>query len=288
MWKAAAMMFVAMSLIPAGDTAGKLMTGGLGTAAGFVAWSRFVIGALALAPAAPPGSLRLLADWRIWLRALSLVMGILSILTALSTTPIADVFAAFFIGPVISYVLSALLLREPITVLRSLLLAIGFAGVMLVVRPGFGMTPGLGFALLAGCFYGAYLTASRWLAPVAPPRALMFSQLVIGAIATAPLAAVFWPPFSWSLAGLVIASGLCSMLGNLMLTTAYRNAPASRLAPFVYFQLFAATFLGWAVFGDLPGVLTWAGLALIAGSGLASAWLPGAAAMPEASRPQRG
>jgi drug/metabolite transporter (DMT)-like permease len=60
------------------------------------------------------------------------------------------------------------------------------------------------------------------------------------------------------------------MAGNLLLILAYKMAPATRLAPFVYFQLVAATALGFAVFGDVPEPLTWIGLALLVTSGFAS------------------
>jgi len=60
------------------------------------------------------------------------------------------------------------------------------------------------------------------------------------------------------------------MAGNLLLILAYKRAPASRLAPFVYFQLVAATVYGFAVFGDVPDALTWLGLGLLAASGFAS------------------
>jgi drug/metabolite transporter (DMT)-like permease len=60
------------------------------------------------------------------------------------------------------------------------------------------------------------------------------------------------------------------MLGNLLLLYAYRIASATKLAPLIYFQLIAAVGFGWAVFGDLPDVYTWAGLAVIIATGLAS------------------
>lgn len=63
------------------------------------------------------------------------------------------------------------------------------------------------------------------------------------------------------------------MLGNLLLLVAYRMAPATQLAPLIYFQLFAATALGWFVFSDLPDTLTWASLVLVIGSGVTSASL---------------
>jgi drug/metabolite transporter (DMT)-like permease len=284
MWKAAGLMFVAMSLVPAGDTAGKLLTGTHGVSPFFVAWSRFAIGAALIGAFAPPGTLRLFGDWRIWLRGLLLAGGISAILTALRTEPVADVFAAFFVGPLFSYALSAVLAREPVTPLRTALMLAGFAGVLLVVRPGFGAGPGMGFAVLAGLCYGAYLSSSRWLAPLAPPRALLVTQLVTGGLILTPVALPLWPAITPPVAALTLASATASMLGNLLLLTAYAAAPATRLAPFVYFQLLAAVALGWAVFGELPDALTWAGLALVITAGIASARL---AAAPLPPRPDR-
>jgi drug/metabolite transporter (DMT)-like permease len=268
--RALPLMLVAMSLIPAGDTAGKLL-GMAGVAPVFTAWSRFALGAAMILPfvlhLARPA---LFADWRIWLRGGLLAGGILSILTALRTEPIANVFGAFFVGPILAYGLSAWLLNEGFSRSRMVLLAIGFLGVLLVVRPGFGMTPGLGFAVLAGVFYGAFLTASRWLSDIAPPGVLLLSQLVVGALMLAPFGLAALPVFEPRILALTMGSALGSMLGNLCLILALRRAPASGLAPFVYTQLIAATVLGWAVFGTLPDALTLTGLAVLLVSGLAT------------------
>lgn len=265
------LVLLAMCLIPAGDTAGKILGEAQGVHPVFIAWSRFAIGAILLAPFVTTAMpMRLFLDWRVWLRALLVVGGITSILTALRTEPMANVFGAFFVGPILSYFLSALLLREPITPIRTLLLLLGFMGVLLVVKPGFGMTPGLGFAVLAGTFYGGFLTASRWLAQVGRPRALMLTQLVIGALVLAPFGLMTMPPLTLPVVALSSASALGSMLGNLLLILALRLAPASRVAPFVYMQLVAATALGWIVFGDLPDLLATLGLALLIVTGLAS------------------
>ncbi len=272
MLRAVALMAVAMSLIPGGDTAGKLMAVELGVPPFFIAWSRFLIGALVLLPFVGVHGLSpaVLLDWRVILRGLLIVGGICSILTALQTEGLATVFGAFFIGPIISYFLSAWLLGETITPLRTVLLLVGFAGVLLVVKPGFGMTAGTGFALLAGAFYGGYLVASRWLSGVAAPKVLLLSQLLVGAVVLAPFGVASMPPVSLPLAGLVLTSALCSMLGNLLLIHVYARAEASLMAPFVYFQLIAATLLGYLVFGDLPDSLALTGLGLLILSGFAS------------------
>jgi drug/metabolite transporter (DMT)-like permease len=142
--------------------------------------------------------------------------------------------------------------------------------VLLVVRPGFGMTPGIGFAVLAGMFYGLYLVMSRWIGGVARPRALLFSQLAIGGVVLAAPGLAALPEITVEIGALTLASAAASMLGNFLLILAYRMAEASRLAPFVYTQLVWATILGLAVFGAVPDAAALAGLALLVASGMAS------------------
>ncbi|MEM8658268.1 MAG: DMT family transporter [Pseudomonadota bacterium] len=266
------LMAVAMSLIPLGDTAGKLLAENHGFSSAFIGWARFCVGALAAVPFLVLNwrSLGCLRDWRIYLRGVFLTLGVLCIVTALQTEDIGTVFGAFFVGPILSYALSVLLLGERVSAARSILLGVGFLGVLLVAKPGFGMTVGLGFAVAAGVFYGMYLTSSRWLAGAAPAGLLMLSQLVVGSLVLSPVVAVSWPaPEAWPV-GLLLLSGLASFLGNLLLIVAYRFAPATSLAPFVYFQLIAATGLGVLVWGDWPDALALAGLGLLIGSGLGS------------------
>lgn len=265
-------MVLAMSLIPLGDTAGKLMTQ-IGVAPFFIAWARFALGGLMLLPvrrAKVWEDLKLLGNWRVWLRGLLIVAGISSILTALRTEPIALVFGAFFVGPMISYLLSALFLGERLTLWRSLMMIIGFGGVLLVVKPGFGMTPGLPFAVMAGVFYGAYLVTNRWLAGDMNPTALLLSQLVIGALVLAPVGVFLVPGLDGQIILLLALSAGASMLGNLLLLRAYQSAQATVLAPLVYFQLIAATLFGVLFFDDIPDGYAFLGMALLIVSGVLS------------------
>jgi len=87
----------------------------------------------------------------------------------------------------------------------------------------------------------------------------------------APLGLTHIPHFTPAIMGLTLLSAAASMAGNLLLVIAYRLAPASSLAPFVYFQLISATILGWAVFGDWPDTLTLLGLMLLITTGFGSA-----------------
>ncbi len=272
MTRAALILIFGMALVPLGDSAGKLLVGRHDVAPVFVAWSRFVLGALMLLPFLSRRHLSRAAatDWRVYLRAGLIVAGILSILTALQTAPLADAYGAFFVGPLVSYLLSVAFLGERVGILRSLLVVAGFAGVLLVVRPGFGMAPGVGFAILAGVCYGGYLTASRWLSDVALPRTLLMSQLLLGAVVAAPFALADLPALTAPVSALIVTSAACSAAANLLLVVAYRMAPATRLAPLIYFQLVAASVYGLAIFGDVPDAPVWAGLALLVASGLAS------------------
>lgn len=264
---------LAMSLIVGGDAAATVLTNA-GFPQVFVAWTRFALAAVLLLPFVGLGrvDLRRFCDWRLYLRAALIVGGIVSILTALKTEPMANVFGGFFVGPVVSYFLSALLLGERITPLRTMLLLGSFAGVLLVVRPGFGMTPGMGFAILAGCFHGAYLVATRWLAGGFRPRFLLFSQLLIGALLLAPSTASPTPQITVPLFALITISALGSAGGNLLLVLVNRTTPAGVVAPLIYSQLLAAMVIGWAVFGQWPDALSLIGLVIIMIGGVSSVW----------------
>jgi drug/metabolite transporter (DMT)-like permease len=272
LFQLAALVFTAVTCVVIGDTAGKLLTGG-GVDPIIVAWSRFALAAILLLPfsgltASEFPSFR---DWRVLLRACFIAGGICCILTALRTEPIANVFGAFFVGPVVSYVLAILFLGEKPSPRRGVLLAIGFAGVMLVVKPGFGVSSGMIFALAAGGFYGAYLVMTRTLAGAYRPRFLLMSQLLIGSVLLTPLGlSAEFPAPDLSVVSLILLSAFASAVGNYLLVIANKSAEASLIAPLVYSQLVSATVLGILVFGDWPDAFSLLGLVLIAFSGLGS------------------
>ena len=278
----------AMTLITLGDVFAKGTTtpvgvpagvfgDGLGVGSGFAAFSRFLLGAVLLALLMPAAlrreALGLAGDWRVWLRGALIAGCIWSVITAAATEPLATVFGAFFVGPLVSALLAVLFLGERMGRAQVACLGLGFLAVLLVVRPGwgpgFGVTTGTAFAVLAGLFYGGFLTTSRWLANRAQPLALLLAQFAVGAVLLAPVGLAQLPAPGWSLAGLTLGSALASLAGNLALILAYRRAPASQLAPLIYLQLIAGTGFGLAFFGDWPDAVTLAGLALLIAAGLA-------------------
>ena len=266
-------MLIGMMLIPTGDAASKLLSNTHGYHPFFVTWARFAVGSLLVLPFIPRGCFSVFRNPVAWFRGLLLALGIIAITFAVALEDLADVFAVFFIGPIISYILAAIFLKEPVTLPRSALLLLGFTGILLIARPGFGFSIGLACALFAGCAYGVFLTLSRLAAGQEEPKALLFSQMLIATVLCTPMALIYWPEQLFASPAMLAISGGASMLGNMFLILAYGLAPATRLAPFVYFQLVGALLLGWGVFGTLPDIWGLAGLALLMISGFGSALL---------------
>tara|TARA_B110000208_G_C11764290_1_gene428050 strand:- start:1680 stop:2021 length:342 start_codon:yes stop_codon:yes gene_type:complete len=111
------------------------------------------------------------------------------------------------------------------------------------------------------------------LSHVGTPLGLTFTQLFIAALVLTPFGATNIPTLTGEVVWLTTLSALFSMLGNLIMLYAYKLAPATRLAPLVYFQLLAAIIFGWIFFDTLPAVFTWIGLLIVVIAGISSARL---------------
>ena len=260
-----------IALIPLGDTAGKLLMQ-VGVSPLFVAWSRLLIGFLFILALSgiKLSEISHAYDWRLLLRAGLFICSVTLILAAVETESLANIFGAFFIGPIISYFLAAWLLKEGITLIRSILLLIGFGGALLVIKPGINMTLGMGLATLAGCFYGGLLVANRWLAGSFRPRFILFVTLLCGSVVLAPVGITAIPNLNTYTVMLLFVSALASAIGNLIIIEANTKLPASVVAPFIYTQLIAATFFSIVVFDSWPDIYSLVGLIILFVSGLAS------------------
>ncbi len=266
-----AMLLLAMTLIPLGDTAGKLAMQ-QGVAPIYVAWARFFLGALCLLPfcGLQLSDVRYFLDWRLLIRAAFFIVAVSSILTAVKTESIANAFGAFFIGPILSYFIAAIFLKESITIIRSILLFVGFGGALLVIKPSFNMSTGMSYAVLAGVFYGFYLVTNRWLAGTFRPRLILISTLIIGSLVLAPFGITQIPDLNLKLSLLILVSSLCSAIGNLLIIEASHKLPASVIAPFIYTQLVAAVFFSIVVFNTWPDRLSIFGLITLILAGISS------------------
>lgn len=275
-WRTIAMVCAATTLIIVGDAAGTKLTGA-GFSQTFVAWARFALAVVLIGPfcGVSWSDTPKFIDWRLILRGALISVAVICILTALRTEPMANVFGGFFVSPIVSYFLSALLLKEKITLPRTLLLLVSFAGVLIVVRPGLGISPGMLIALLAGALHGSYLVATRWLAGDYRPRFLLLSQLIVGSVLLLPFAFTALPAITGPMIVLLVISALGSAGGNMLLVLVNRVTPAGVVAPLIYFQLVAAVGIGWLVFGQWPDLISLTGLLIIAVAGVSSVWFAG-------------
>lgn len=209
------------------------------------------------------------------LRGLCLAAGSVSMLTALQVMPVAETVAIIYITPLLVMIAGATVLRETVTPAGWVAAAVGFAGVLLIVRPGSGLD-GLGVALSlfnAACATGYHLL-TRFLSRTEMTMALIFHTALVGAVVFLTLMLALGTETLPTVpdAAIMLALGALATAGHLVFTLAYREAPASTLAPVNYMHIAFATGLGWAVFRQLPDALGFTGMALIAAAGLIAAW----------------
>lgn len=203
------------------------------------------------------------------IRALMLVGATTSIFMAVKFLPLAETYAISFISPFIVALAAALILRERVGLRRWLMIALGFAGVLIVLRPGGGAL-GLAalFPVMMACFWAAYQIMTRIIGSTDPPLTTLFYTALTGSLVSSLAVPFVWQPMSlagW--AGLAFI-GAVGLIGQLALIRAYTLAEASLLSPFVYTQIVWAALIGYVVFGDVPDGATLAGTVLIVASGL--------------------
>jgi drug/metabolite transporter (DMT)-like permease len=175
-----------------------------------------------------------------------------------------------FMMPLLVALLGGPLLGEWVGWRRMLAIGVGFAGVLVVVRPGFGdVHPAVALSLLGTVCYALYNLSTRYLAAHDEADVTLFWGLLAAVVVLTPFVALdwTWPPgaLAWAL---LIAMGALGGFGHYLLILAHRQAPASILAPFTYLGLLSVTGTGYLVFGDLPDRWTIAGSAIIIASGL--------------------
>ncbi|MEX2536203.1 MAG: DMT family transporter [Trueperaceae bacterium] len=189
--------------------------------------------------------------------------------SAISRMPLATALSLFFVSPLVVTGLAPFLLRETVGWRRWLAVLVGFAGALIVMRPGtdsFEMT-GL-LAVAAGVVHGLYLLTTRKLSGSAPPLVTLAYTALVGAVGMSVVVLFYWQPPTPAIFGLMVLMGLFAAAGHLMVIRALDFAPASLLAPAAYFEIITATIVGLVVFGDFPDAWTWVGMAVIAGSGI--------------------
>jgi S-adenosylmethionine uptake transporter len=188
---------------------------------------------------------------------------------AFTTLPFAEVYSLIFLSPLFVTILSIPFLGETVGWRRALAILIGFAGVLLVVRPGFReLTPGHLAALGASICGATTVLALRALGPTEKRITLMGVVFAAAlAINGAIMAFDFHVPAPRDLL-LSAFAGLCGGTAHMLLMAAMRAAPANRVAPTQYSQLVWAILLGALFFSEFPDATAFAGIALVTFAGL--------------------
>lgn len=203
-------------------------------------------------------------------RAGCLAGGSLLVGLALHRMPVAETTAINFLAPMLVMLVAGPMLRERIGALGWTAAVAGFAGVLLIVRPGSGLdATGIACALGAVATTTVYQLLSRVLR-TERTIALLFYAALVGSIFLGVGLPWVWEgdaPTMWQVA-LFLSMGVTGGLGHFFFTAAYRYAPASLLAPMNYLQLLWAGLLGWIVFGHVPDGLSVVGMGVVAISGL--------------------
>lgn len=189
---------------------------------------------------------------------------------ALRELQLAQTTAIFFAVPLLVALLAGPLLGEWAGPRRLIAIGIGFIGVLIVVRPGFGGLPLAALWSAAGVFaYGFYSILTRQLAAYDSTQTTTVYSNLVGLIVLLPMAPFLdWPPMSGTQWSAAIATGALGGFGHWLMVLASRRAPASVLTPFIYTQIVWMTALGYFIFKDVPDRYTMIGAAIVIGSGL--------------------
>jgi drug/metabolite transporter (DMT)-like permease len=266
------LMVLAVSTFTCLDTTSKYLSQHYPVPA--IVWVRYVVHmVLMLAVLAPRMGMGLVrtANLRLQIiRGVVLTASSLVFLSALRLMPLAEAASIAFMTPIIIAVLAGPVLNEKVAGRTWLALAAGFAGVLLIVRPGGGLFTWAALLPLASAFMMAvYQMLTSKLAGRDAPLTTLFYPAVIGTV----LVPIAFPhqlalPAGPLDAGLFVLIGVLGGLGHFFLIRAHDYAPTSTLSPFMYAQLLTAVLLGWLVFGQLPDAVSAVGMATIAASGL--------------------
>ena len=199
-----------------------------------------------------------------------MVLGLtFSFFWALSQMKLVDAIAISFAAPIFITALSMPLLRESVGLHRWLAVGIGFVGVLVMLRPGFGVFQWAALVVLLSVgFYALLMITTRAFKNTESSASLMLYPQLGMSLTGILLAPFFWiTPDLMDLALFALA-GTFGSVGVMCVTHAFRLGPAAVITPFEYSALIWATLLGYLLWDELPDGITLFGAAIVVTSGL--------------------
>lgn len=245
-----------------------------GMSAPFVVWMRFAVHVVLV--------LILFQGWRNremyrvrnlplqFLRGIFLFSSTIFNFLALLTLPLADAMAIYFLAPMVITAIAGPLLGEWAGWRRWVAIGVGFVGMLVVIRPGYGAF-GIGhvYALASMVSYCLYVIMTRRMSATETSASLIFYSALVPVLFMSPAVPLAGsvPPdlLHWIV---LISLGFYGGLGHWLIIHAYKRAQVAGLAPYPYIQIIWATLLGYLVFDDVPDLWTVIGAGIIVASGL--------------------
>jgi drug/metabolite transporter (DMT)-like permease len=202
-----------------------------------------------------------------FLRSMMGLAAMLLLFLSLGLMPLAEATALTFTAPLFATIGAALILGETVRLRRWTAVAVGFAGALIILRPGMGtLQPAALVALAAAAFIaGAMLTIKSLSRTEHPNAIVVIMGLMMTPASLGPAVAVWTMPDPLELAKL-LAMGLAATVGQVCLTRSFRSADASVVLPFDFARLVFVAILGYLMFGEAPDPWTWTGGAVIVGA----------------------
>ena len=203
-------------------------------------------------------------------RSLCLVVATACFFGGLRFLPLAEGTAVSFLAPMIGLVLAYPVLGERPTRARWLAAVGGFAGILILVRPGGAVFhPATGLLLMAAVANALYQLLTRRL-PRDPSHTTLFYSGLVGTVVLSAALPFVDTPAAITLSDVffLVVLGLMAGVGHWGLIIAFTRAPATLVAPFTYVGMVWATLYGWAIFGHLPDGASFVGMAVIVASGV--------------------
>lgn len=242
---------------------------------GVLAWGRYLghwlLMTVFLAPTWGRRLIRTRRPVAVSARGALLVLITLLMMAAFKRMPLAEATSIMFASPLLVALAAGPFLGERIGALRWAAILVGFAGVLLLTRPGNGLdTIGVLCTLIAAVANTAYQLMTRKLIATEHPVTMLYITALIGAVGLTlalPLLGPLHTP-TWLETLQFLSLGFFGGCGHYLFTRAFREAPASLLSPLMYTQLIWAGLFGWQFFDNIPGGAALAGMGVICVAGI--------------------
>lgn len=226
--------------------------------------------------------------WKMLARGLLNFVAYSAYYLGLASMPMPETVALFFMSPLFITLAAWAFLREPVPLTSAIAVLAGFAGVLMIVKPGAeGFQLAALLPVLGALGYAISMVVARPMGRTETAAAMAFWGNNCFLICALALSAVYGsgayadtanPSMAFLTRGwidpplrdlaLMSSCGIIAAIGLTLLTYAYRIAPSAAVAPFEYTFMFWGLLWGWLFWGDLPDSYGWLGIAIIIGAGL--------------------